>query len=80
MTLTMIYLMVILKIPLLMLLGIVRWAWKSVPEEEQSDGGGGETSPAAPIRPRSRGPHGDPRPPAPQRVRTGYPRTPVSRD
>jgi len=76
---TMFYMVVILKIPILMLFGIVYWAWKQTPEEEHHDGNGGETTQPEPVRPRGRGPHGEPQPPAPQRVRTGSPRETVRR-
>ena len=74
MTLTFIYMMFILKIPSLMLFGIVRWAWKAQPVED--DGGvgeGGTKLPRTPVPPRGRGPHGEPQPPAPKRVRTAKP-------
>jgi hypothetical protein len=66
--------MVLLKIPILMMLGIVRWAIKATPVEEDDgtdggNGGGGLERPEAPARPRGRGPHGEPIPPAPKRVR-----------
>ena len=80
MTATMFFMMVVLKIPILMLLGIVRWAIKAVPEDEHSDDGGGSKSPDLPRRPRGRGPHGEPQPPAPARVRSGPPRQTVSVD
>jgi hypothetical protein len=73
-TLTFIYMMFILKIPILMLFWIVRWAWKAQPVEEEGNAGdGGTKSPRSPIAPRGRGPHGEPQPPAPKRVRTAKP-------
>ena len=75
----MFYMVVILKIPILMLFGIVYWAWKQTPPEEHQDGNGGETTPTEPARPRGRGPHGEPQPPSPPRVRTTPQREPVRR-
>jgi len=70
-TWTFIYMMFVLKIPILMLFWIVRWAWKAQPveEEESGSGGGGPKLPKVPSRPRGRGPHGEPSPPSPPRVR-----------
>ena len=70
-----IWLMFILKIPILMLFGIVYWAWKQEPDyadDESPGGGGAKNRPHPPRRPRRRprGPHGDPAPlPAPPRSR-----------
>jgi hypothetical protein len=76
---TFVWLMVFLKIPVVALFLIVRWAVK---EEPQSAGGGeGGIGPVPrprhPHHPRSRpprlprrGPHAGPLPPAPRRVRT----------
>jgi hypothetical protein len=80
-TWTFIWLMVILKIPILALFLIVRWAVRQTPETEPGldggigplplplhphrVGGGGSRPPRAPRR----GPHGDPAPAAPRRVR-----------
>lgn len=75
---TFLYLMVFLKLPILGLFLIVRWAIKAVPlvevegdDSDTSDGDGGSKRPRAPFgpRPRSRGPHGSPRTPAPPRHR-----------
>jgi hypothetical protein len=71
-----IWIMVILKIPLLTLCWLVWWAIRQEPEleDEPQDGGGGTRRPhrsrrRPPRRPR--GPHGDPAPlPSPPRVRT----------
>ncbi|MGD0453180.1 MAG: hypothetical protein ABSB69_06245 [Solirubrobacteraceae bacterium] len=77
-TWTFIWLMVILKIPILALFGIVRWAVRQTPETEPGrDGGiGPRQLPLHPHHPRSRlpraprrGPHGDPAPAAPRRTR-----------
>jgi hypothetical protein len=71
-----IFLMVILKIPLVALLWLVWWAVREVPvvEEEDSaeDQGGGGVHGPRPHRPRPprRGPHGGDVPSAPARVRT----------
>lgn len=74
MTITFIYLMFVLKIPILMLFWLVRWAWKSQPvEEEDAAGEGGTKLPRTPTPPRGRGPHGEPKPPAPERVRRAKP-------
>ena len=77
-TWTFIWLMVILKVPIVALFMIVRWAVRQTPESEPgNDGGiGPSRSPLHPHHPRSRpprpprrGPHGDPVSPSPQRVR-----------
>jgi hypothetical protein len=78
---TFVYLMLILKIPIVALLTIVWWAIRSTPEESEpvpADEGGGTKVPPReprhprPVRPRHprRGPHGDPLPLPPPRVRT----------
>ena len=70
-----VYLMLVLKLPILALLWIVWWAVRSTPDEEElpSDGDGGIRRPHHPRRPLPRhprrGPHGAP-PPAPPRTRT----------
>jgi hypothetical protein len=80
-TWTFIWLMVILKIPILALFLIVRWAVRQTPETEPGldggvgprplplhphrVGGGGSRSRRSPRR----GPHGGPAPAAPRRVR-----------
>ncbi len=74
---TFVYLMVVLKIPIVLLGWIVWWSTRPVPEpvEGSDDDGGSRRSrprhPRSPL-PRSprRGPHGAPRPPAPARNRT----------
>jgi hypothetical protein len=72
-----IYLMFVLKIPIVALLLIVWWAIRSAPEPaetETPDGGGGSRAPRRhprrplPRHPR-RGPHGDPLPLPPPRAR-----------
>jgi hypothetical protein len=70
-----VWVMIALKIPLAMLLGIVWWAIRSQPEPvpgDDRDGGIGDRpeGPRRPPRPRRRGPHGDPVLPAPPRTRT----------
>jgi hypothetical protein len=71
-----VYLMLVLKLPILALLWIVWWAVRSTPDEEEqpSDGDGGIRRPRHPRRPLPRhprrGPHGAPPPPAPARTRT----------
>jgi hypothetical protein len=76
---TFVYLMVVLKIPILALLWIVWWAIKQEPEPSEGLGGdGGIKRPAPrPHHPRRpfprtprRGPHGDPPVPSPPRTRT----------
>jgi hypothetical protein len=77
---TFVYLMLILKIPIVALLTIVWWAIRSTPEESEpvrDEGGGTKVPPRQPrhprpVRPRKprRGPHGDPLPLPPPRVRT----------
>lgn len=71
---TFIYLMFVLKIPIIALLWIVWWAIHQTPENEASDeDDGGTKRPVAPRRPQPpvprRGPHGDPQPPPPARAR-----------
>jgi hypothetical protein len=76
---TFVWLMVILKIPIVALFLIVRWAVNQTPETEPGqDGGiGPRPGPRHPHHPRSRlprsprrGVHGGPAPSSPQRVRT----------
>lgn len=75
---TFLWLMVFLKIPIVALFLIVRWAVRSVPEEAPGqDGGiGPRLRPVHPHHPRSRlprsprrGPHGAAAPASPPRVR-----------
>jgi hypothetical protein len=77
-TWTFIWLLVILKIPIVALFLIVRWAIRQTPET--ADGGDGGTGPRShphhPRHPRApmprtprRGPHGQVGPPSPTRVR-----------
>ena len=74
-----IWLMIVLKIPIVALLYLVWWAVHQVPEpvseSEDGEGGLGQPHPHRPVkgpdRPRRRGPHGDPAPPAPARTRAG---------
>jgi hypothetical protein len=71
-----IWIMVVLKVPLLTLCWLVWWAVRQEPEleDEPQDGGGGSRRPHQPPhrpRRRPRGPHGDPASiPSPPRVRT----------
>jgi hypothetical protein len=74
---TFVWLMLFLKIPIVALFLIVRWAVKQTPEPETGqDGGiGPRPSPHRPPHPRTqlprrRGPHGNPVLPAPARMRT----------
>ncbi|HEU0250669.1 MAG TPA: hypothetical protein VFR48_08095 [Solirubrobacteraceae bacterium] len=77
---TFIWLMIGLKIPIVALFLIVRWAVRQTPEEWTAEGEGGigpNPGPLHPHHPRSRllrsprrGPHGDPPLVAPARVRT----------
>jgi hypothetical protein len=78
-TWTFIWLVVVLKIPIVALFLLVRWAVLQTPETApEQDGGIGPTSrPSHPHHPRSRppraprrGPHGDPSPGSPRRVRS----------
>ncbi len=69
--------MVFLKIPVVGLFLIVRWAVNQTSEAEpgQDGGVGPRPSPHRPCHPRARlprrrGPHGDPAPRAPARMRT----------
>ena len=81
------WLMLVLKIPLIALLWIVWWAIHAVDDPASTadeDGGSavdqGPRPPALPNRPRSRGPHGEPQPPSPPRVRTPAAQPRVLRD
>ena len=71
-----IWIMLVLKIPLVALLWLVWYAVRAAPEpigEDDEDGGIGKPhprDPRGPGRPRRRGPHGDPVVPAPPRRRT----------
>ncbi len=76
---TFVWLVLFLKIPMVALFLIVRWAIKATPETETGqDGGVGPVSrPLHPHHPRTRlprsprrGPHGRPSPGSPPRVRT----------
>jgi hypothetical protein len=76
---TFVWLMVFLKIPIVGLFLIVRWAVRQTPESAPGgDGGvGPRTSPQHPYHPRAprprrprRGPHGDAPLPSPPRVRS----------
>ena len=77
---TFFYLMVVLKIPIVAMLGIVWWAIRKEPAAEGGGNSGGSpvgpTLPPAPPRPRParRGPHAGPQPAPPARVRTPRPR------
>ncbi len=73
---TFVYLMVILKVPIVALFLIVRWAVKQTPEPPQAErDDGGIKRPLHPhprsplVRPRHRGPHGGAQIPAPARMR-----------
>jgi hypothetical protein len=71
---TMLYLFVGLKIPILLLGGIVWWAVRQTPEpvEPENGDGGRRVRPHAPPklpRPPRRGPHGERAPLPPPRVR-----------
>ena len=76
-TWTFIFLMVALKIPIVLLLGLVYWAVRQTPDAAggESDDGGSKRPrsphPRGPLpRPARRGPHGDRRMPAPPRTRS----------
>jgi hypothetical protein len=78
MTLTFIFMMVVLKIPILALLWIVWWAIKQQPDAEGGNGGDGgiRSEPRFPHHPRRRpprgprrGPHSDPGSGSPPRTR-----------
>lgn len=80
MSATFIFMMVVLKLPIVGLLYIVWWAIRAVPEPEAvTDEDGGTKKPLserhrhprpALPRPPRRGPHGSPALPPPQRTRT----------
>jgi hypothetical protein len=78
-TWTFIWLMFLLKIPIVALFLIVRWAVREAPEPATGDDGGigPRARPLHPHHPRTRrprpprrGPHGEPPAPSPPRVRT----------
>jgi len=79
---TFIWLMVFLKIPIVALYLLVRWAVRQTPEATEEDGGiGPRRSPLHPHHPRTRlprsprrGPHGDAPLTPPSRVRTAVAR------
>jgi hypothetical protein len=79
-----IWLMFILKIPIVGLLWLVWWAiHQEVEPAGSEDDGGARRHPHKPPprspRPRHRGPHGAPLPPAPARIRTrAVARTPAA--
>lgn len=69
-----IWLMVVLKIPVVAAIWLVWWAMKAEPELTDDDGGIDVPDTPPPHRPRHprrprRGPHGDPEAPSPPRVR-----------
>jgi hypothetical protein len=77
------WLAVILKIPIVALLGLVWYAIRQppVPEADQDGGGGARRGPhprISPPQPPRRGPHAAPPPAAPDRVRVTHrgPRVP----
>lgn len=71
-----IWLMLVLKIPLIALIWLVWWAIRQTPEEADGahgdgDGGSRVAHPRQPLpRHPRRGPHGDPAPATPARIRT----------
>jgi hypothetical protein len=74
---TFVYLMFVLKIPILFLGWIVWWSTRPVDETAGTDDEGGQRTLPRPRHPRPplprhprRGPHGDPRTAAPKRVRS----------
>jgi hypothetical protein len=77
-TWTFIWLMFLLKLPIVALFMLVRWAVREPDATLDDDGGTGPRSrPLHPHHPRSRlprsprrGPHGDPAPTSPKRTRT----------
>jgi hypothetical protein len=78
------WLMFLLKIPIVALYLLVRWAIRQTPEPAEGDGGGGTGPRLLPRHPRRRpphaprrGPHGDPRPMPPPRTRTVLMRRPA---
>jgi hypothetical protein len=80
---TFLWLMLFLKIPIVALFLIVRWAVRQTPEAEpeQEGGIGPRSKPLHPHHPRTRlprpprrGPHGEPAPCSPSRVRTAVAR------
>ena len=87
-TWTFIWLMFLLKIPIVGLFLIVRWAVRQTPETAPGQDGGGSQPlhPVHPHRPRSRlprpprrGPHGESPPASPTRVRSAVARQRATR-
>jgi hypothetical protein len=85
---TFIWLMFLLKIPIVGLFMIVRWAIRQTPENATGEDGGigPHPRPTHPHHPRSRlprpprrGPHGERTPAAPARVRGAGPRRRITR-
>ena len=79
-----VWLMLVLKIPIVALYLIVRWAVRQTPEPVQGDDDGGVGPRGQPRHPRGRppraprrGPHGGLRPAAPLRSRTVLTRRPA---
>lgn len=75
---TFFFLMVVLKLPIIALLGIVWWAIRATPDAQADDENGGTKRPDDPRPrpgrgPRPRGPHGEPSPPSPPRSRPAAP-------
>jgi len=82
-----VWMMLVLKIPVILLLWLVWWAIHETDAPAPADGDdGGTKHPPEPRRPQfpfhpRRGPHGDPPPPAPARTRVTVARgRQVSRD
>ena len=81
-----IWMMLVLKIPIVALLYIVWWAARQeVEPTHDGEGGGSDRHPHRPSRrppPRlpRRGPHADPPPPSPQRIRARGKRLSPSHD
>ena len=78
------WLMLALKIPIVALYLLVRWAVRQTPETAEGAEDGGVGPRPSPRHPRGRpprfprrGPHGDPGPPPPPRTRTVLTRRPA---
>ncbi|HEX6388778.1 MAG TPA: hypothetical protein VFZ89_05020 [Solirubrobacteraceae bacterium] len=82
MDVTFIYMMFVLKIPIVALLWIVWWAIHQTPEPEptgRDDGGTKTPHPRGPLpHPPRRGPHAEPAPASPPRVRSARTRKRVA--
>jgi hypothetical protein len=80
-----VFMMVVLKLPIVYLAAVVYWAVKAEPRPHEhallpaGDDSGPQTTRRPPRRPRGRGPHGSPTRREPRRTRLAPARTPRAR-